>query len=147
MPNGVIPTANQPLSTVAPRQSIPFVDPKTGNLSSTGMQVLQQLYGLVNGMNRIIPCNCTNVGNSYTLTFLPIAPVYKQYSSYDTFAFEASGTNTAASTAQVVTNSGTLARLSILNLSGAPVGAGAISLNVQYFVTFADGYGPAFVIR
>lgn len=142
-----IPVDNQPPPTVAPRQGLPFVDIKTGCLSETGMQVLQQLYGLVNGMNRIIPCNSSNAGNVYTLTMLSVSPIYKKYASYDTFAFLASAANTGNVTAKVVTSAGTLATLPVLHINGTQLAANDILAGSQYFFTFSDGYGPGFVSR
>jgi hypothetical protein len=134
-----IATGAQPTPTVAPQAKIPFVDTQTGLPATTSVQFMQQLYGLVNAMNRIVPCNCTNSGNVYTLTVLSASPVYKGYSSYDQFPFVASASSTGSVTALVMTNSGALATLNVYKANGATqAGNGDITINLQYFLTYVD---------
>lgn len=134
--------------TVAPQSRLPFVDIKTGILTETGKQFLTQLYNQYVGTCRIIPCDCTNVGNVYTLTMDGVQPVYAGYADGDTFAFIASATSTNLVTAAIVTATGALATKNVYKgLSQAT--ANDITINYQYFLTFANSVaaGGSFALR
>lgn len=103
---------------VAPNAKIPFVD-AGGKLTVTSILFLQQLYQFVVATSRIFSCNCTNVGNVYSLTLLATAPLLKQYSDYDIFAFVASAGSTGAVTANVTNDSGTFATIKVYKANGA----------------------------
>jgi hypothetical protein len=49
------------------RENLPFVDPRTGNLSSSGALFLEELWRQVVAGFVTVPCVVTNVGNFYTL--------------------------------------------------------------------------------
>lgn len=133
---------------VAPIKGLPFVDVKTGVLTQTAQQFMQQMFSFMVGTSRLIPCTCTNVGNVYTLTQFGIGPVVRAFQDYDTFVINASALSTGAATAKVINSNGdSLGTLSVLTAAGAATGAGGQLANGgQYFLTYASAF-PGLVLR
>ncbi len=139
-----------PIPIVAPQIKIALVDER-GILTKTGQQFAQQIWAFNAGMSRLIPCNCTNVGNVYTWTQLGVGPHIAQYASFDQFGFVASATSGGSVTANVTTNEGALATLKVYITNGSSqAGANDIVVNLHYWATFVDsldGGAGGFVIR
>lgn len=133
-----------------PNVSIQFVEKDTGVLSNTGQSLLQGYFKSINGLTPTVSCNCTNVGNVYTLTPLNISPIVLNYYSYCGFAFVASGTSTGATTATIVPNTGSLPTLPILkNHGAAPAAGGDLTTGLFYVMRYVDslnGGNGAFVL-
>lgn len=122
-----------------PSPRVPAVDPNTGQLSTTGMQMLQQMWTSVNGLSPTVSCNAAFSLNLYTLTPVEIAPRVKNYYSYWSFAFVAPATSTGAVTATVVPATGSLASLPVYTNNGAAqANAGDITINLFYLLYFVD---------
>jgi len=146
-----IPAAAQVPDLVAPQLRLQTVDPDTGIATQRAHQFNQQHHNFLNGMNRIIPCNCTNVANLYTLTTLSMGPLVTQYADYDMFGFVASATSTGLVTANVATPTGTFATLNVYKTNGsAQATLNDITINLQYFFTYVDSLSAGaggFVLR
>lgn len=133
-----IAAASQPSPTVAPRQSIQFVDTQTGLLTQPGIQFLQQLYQFITCTNRLIPCNATGA-NLITLTMLQVQPAVSQYVSHDTYSAVAQNTTSGPVTAQVVTQNGSLGVLNVYKSNGSTQATtGDIVAGLHYLFTFVD---------
>lgn len=146
MTTGIIPSSAIPTPIQAPLKGFPFVDPATGNLTTTSQQLLQQMYAYIVSMGRIFPCNCTNVGNVYTLTTLPVAPLVNQYADGDMFSFHASASSTGTVTANVVARGTTLGTLGVFT---AGLANASLTNNFHYiatFTVFVPG-SPSFIVR
>jgi len=138
---------------VPPNIRIKFVETdkeKDGMLSNTGQSMLQGWFKNLNGLTPTISCECTNVGDVYTLTPLNISPIVLEYYSFASFAFVASGTSGGATTATVVPNTGSLPTLPILKTHGsAPAAGGDLTSGlfyVMYYVDTLNGGNGAFVL-
>ncbi|HDA7928944.1 TPA: hypothetical protein O5V78_002721, partial [Staphylococcus aureus] len=96
-----ISTAATGTPITKPNGVFPFVDLTTGNLTEHGLQVLNQYYNFIVGMNRITPCNATGT-NVITLTPLTASPLIEKYVDYEIYAFVAANSSTGAVTMTVV---------------------------------------------
>lgn len=132
-----IPASAQIPSLLQPAQKNPFVD-GAQLLTNNGWQVLQGIFGFVNGTCRIIPCNASGT-NVITLTMLQVSPLVKGYFDYDTYRAVAANTSTGTVTALVVTPQGTLATLKVFKSNGASQAtAGDIVSGLLYDFTYVD---------
>ena len=121
-----------------PNGVFPFVDLTTGNLTEHGLQVLNQYYNFIVGMNRITPCNATGT-NVITLTPLTASPLIEKYVDYEIYAFVAANSSTGAVTMTVVPRDGTLATVKAYKTNGsAQAGNGDISANSLYLAIYND---------
>ncbi|HDA7256740.1 TPA: hypothetical protein O5U21_001979 [Staphylococcus aureus] len=110
----------------------------TGNLTEHGLQVLNQYYNFIVGMNRITPCNATGT-NVITLTPLTASPLIEKYVDYEIYAFVAANSSTGAVTMTVVPRDGTLATVKAYKTNGsAQAGNGDISANSLYLAIYND---------
>ena len=100
-----IPAAAQIPSLLQPAQRNPFVD-SASLLTNNGWQVLQGMFGFINGTCRIIPCNASGT-NVITLTTLQVSPLIQGYYDYDTYRAVAANTSTGSVTALVAVTSST----------------------------------------
>lgn len=132
-----IPSTAQAPPIQAPILKFPWVDIKTGILTLTAQQFIQQLFQFVVGMNRVIPCTCTHSSNNYALTSLSPSPLIKQYADYDIYAFVASATSGGISSANLVTNGSAFQSLLLYKSNGATlVGAGDIVSGSLYLAIY-----------
>lgn len=121
-----------------PTGLFPFVDPKTGNLSDHGLQLLNQYYNFIVGMNRLTPCNATGT-NIITLTPLASSPLIAGYIDYEVYTFVAANGSTGSVTMTVVPQIGTLATLKAYKTNGsAQAGNTDIVAGSLYFAIFND---------
>lgn len=143
----VSPNPRIPLVNVAPARtdlsgnqlSPDQSPPQQGQLSVTGLQVLQQMFTSINGMTPTIACNATNVSNLYTLTPADVSPRVPNYFDYWSFAFVASATSTGPVTATVMPVTGALPTLKVYKTHGsAQAGAGDITNGLFYVVYYVD---------
>ena len=81
-----------------PNNVFQFVDPQSGILSEHGIQLMNQWYNFIVGMNRITPCNATGK-NTITLTPLTASPLIEKYVDYEIFTFVAEQTSDGSVTA------------------------------------------------
>lgn len=144
-----IPASFQVDALLEAAQRIGFVD-SSGILTNNGWQVIEGLFGFINGTNRIIPCNASGT-NVITLTMLATAPLVKGYRDYDTYRAVAANTSTGAVTALVVTPQGSLATIPVYKNNGAAQATtGDITAGLLYDFTYADvlnGGSGGFVLR
>lgn len=133
-----------------PNGSFPFVDPKTGNLSDAGLQLLSDWRDFIVGMNRATPCNATGK-NVITLTPLTACPLIEKYADYDIYTFVAEQTSDASVTMTVVPRKGALTTLKAYKTNGAAqAGAGDIVAGSLYLAVYNDALDAAaggFVIK
>jgi len=121
-----------------PLGDLPFVDTTTGNLSDHGLQLLNQYYNFIVGMNRLTPCNASGT-NIITLTPLTASPLIEKYQDFEVFTFVAAATSSGSVTMTVVPRKGTLATLKAYKTSGAAqAGAGDIVSGSLYFAIYND---------
>ncbi|HDA7126307.1 TPA: hypothetical protein O5T86_001311 [Staphylococcus aureus] len=133
-----ISTAATGTPITKPNGVFPFVDLTTGNLTEHGLQVLNQYYNFIVGMNRITPCNATGT-NVITLTPLTASPLIEKYVDYEIYAFVAANSSTGAVTMTVVPRDGTLATVKAYKTNGsAQAGNGDISANSLYLAIYND---------
>lgn len=145
-----IPAAFQVDALLEPAQRIGFTD-ENGILTNNGWQVIEGLFGFINGTNRIIPCNASGT-NVVTLTMLATAPLIKGYRDYDTYRAVAVNTSTGAVTALVVTQEGAaLGTVPVYKNNGAaPASTGDITAGLLYDFTYVDSLNSGaggFVLR
>lgn len=128
----------------------PFVDKETGNLSDHGLQLLNQWYNFIVGMNRLTPCNASGT-NVVTLTPLAASPLISGYADYEVYSFVAAATSTGNVTMTVVPANGVLATLKAFKTNGAAQATtGDVVLGSHYTATFVDSLDSGnggFVIR
>lgn len=136
--------------------SAPLVE-KTGELSTRGVQRMEQLRGYVSGMGRIIPCSCSSLSNVLTLT--PNghgdedgdAPRIEGYVFGDIYLFVADANSTGSVTATVVPKTGTLATLKVyINGGASQAGAADVTSGHVYLGVYAynlDANAGGIVIR
>ena len=121
-----------------PTGVFPFVDPQTGNLSDHGLQLLNQYYNFIVGMNRLTPCNASGT-NIISLTPLASSPLITGYVDYEIYTFVAAATTSGVVTMTVVPASGALATLKAYKTSGAAQATtGDIVSGSLYFAIFND---------
>jgi hypothetical protein len=144
-----IPAAFQVPSLLAPAQRTPFVD-DASMLSNNGWQVLQGMFGFINGMNRIIPCNASGT-NVITLTMLQVSPLVQGYFDFDTYRAVAVATSTGTVTALVATPQGNLGTVKVFKSNGAAQATtGDIVSGLLYdfvYVDSLDSGNGGFVLR
>lgn len=134
-----VPAANTPKPILSPTTRVPFTDPDSGILTSTGLQLMQQYFMAINGLSPTISCNVAFSSNVYTLTPLNIAPNVPNYIDYWGFAFVAPATSTGAASATIVPNTGSLPTLPVFkNNGGTATIAGDIVLGSFYVLYFVD---------
>jgi hypothetical protein len=121
-----------------PNGIFPFVDPQTGNLSDHGLQLLNQWYNFIVGMNRLTPCNASGT-NVISLTPLASSPLITGYVDYEVYTFVAANGSTGSVTMTVVPDTGTLATLKAFKTSGASQAGNAdIVAGSLYFAIYND---------
>lgn len=124
---------------LSPNPRIPWIDAQTGQLSTTGLQMLQQMFTAIQGLTPTIACDEAFAANVYTLTPVNIAPNVPNYFDYWSFAFVATNTSTGSVTATVVPRTGTLPTLKVYKTNGsAQAGAGDIVSGLFYVLYFVD---------
>ena len=135
---------------IPPNTSLPLTS-QQGVLTTTGLQMLQQIQQAIKGLTPTVSCNCSNVSNVYTLTPLNIAPNVSNYYSYWGFAFVASATSTGLITATIVPNTGTLPTLPVYKTNGsAQATTNDITINLFYLLYYVDSLNSGnggFVIK
>jgi hypothetical protein len=145
-----ISTAATPTPISKPNGLFPFIDVKTGCLTEHGLQLMNQYYNFVVGMNRVTPCNATGT-NLITLTPLAASPLITAYSDYEVYSFVAANSSGAAVTMTVVPRDGALATLKAYVANGATQAqAGDIIAGSHYTATYVDALDAGaggFVIR
>lgn len=115
-----------------------FVDPDTGLLSEHGLQLLNQWYNFIVGMNRLTPCNASGK-NVITLTPLTASPLITGYVDYEIYSFVAAQTSDGSVTGTVVPASGTLSTVKVYKTSGAAqAGAGDVVAGSLYLAIYND---------
>jgi hypothetical protein len=133
-----VPSTAQVTPLDAPT-SYPTTDQSTGMATPTHKQWMQRVFDFINTTNRVIPCNCTNVGNVYTLTLLNPQPLVTQYNDYDIYVAVASATSTGLVTAKVVTTARTFSTINVYKTNGsAQATTGDIVSGSLYFWIFND---------
>lgn len=121
-----------------PTTFFPFVDPQTGNLSDHGLQLLNQWYNFIVGMNRLTPCNASGT-NVITLTPLSSSPLISGYVDYEVYTFVAVNGSTGSVTMTVVPQTGALATLKAYKTNGAAqAGNTDIVAGSLYFAIYND---------
>jgi len=144
-----IPASAQIPSLLQPAQRNPFVD-EASLLTNNGWQVLQGMFGFINGTCRIIPCNASGT-NVITLTMLQVSPLVQGYYDHDTYRAVAAATSTGTVTALVATPQGNLATLKVFKSNGAAQATtGDIVSGLLYDFTYVDsldGNNGGFVVR
>lgn len=121
-----------------PDGSFPFVDPQTGNLSAHGLQLLNQYYNFIVGMNRLTPCNASGT-NVITLTPLSSSPLITGYVDYEVYTFVAANGSTGSVTMTVVPTTGALATLKAYKTNGSSqAGNTDIVAGSLYFAIYND---------
>lgn len=133
-----------------PTGIFPFVDPQTGNLSDHGLQLLNQYYNFIVGMNRLTPCNASGT-NIITLTPLASSPLITGYVDYEIYTFTAAATTSGPVTMTVVPDTGTLATLKAYKTNGsAQATSGDLvsgSLYLAIYNDALDGGSGGFVVK
>jgi hypothetical protein len=116
----------------------PFIDVKTGCLTDHGIQIFNQWYNFIVGMNRITPCNASGT-NVITLTPLTASPLIEKYTDYEVFSFVAANTSTGSVTMTVVPRDGSLATLKAYKTNGsAQAGSGDVVSGSLYLAIYND---------
>lgn len=110
-----------------------------GQLSSTGLQMLQQMFSAIQGLTPTITCDVVSSSNVYTLTPVNISPNVPNYFDYWSFAFVADATSTGLVTATVVPRTGALPTLPVYKTNGsAQATTNDITLGLFYVLYFVD---------
>lgn len=124
-----------PIQIIPPNTRIQLVDPKTGILTTSGLQFLQQVWSQIVDTNQITPCTADHTSNLYTLTPFPTPPSFNQspYSDYSIYSFVAPFTSTGSVTAQVASLG--VKKVYITNGS-AQAGANDITINLLYLLIY-----------
>jgi hypothetical protein len=126
-----------------PNGVFPFVDISTGLLTEHGLQLMNQIYNFIVGMNRITPCNATGK-NMITLTPLAASPLIEKYVDYEVFAFVAAETSDGSVTMTVAPKNGTLSTLKAYKSSGATqAGSGDVVAGSLYLAIYNDALDSA----
>lgn len=115
-----------------------FVDLQTGCLTEHGLQIMNQYYNFIVGMNRITPCNASGT-NVITLAPLAASPLIEDYKDYEIFSFVAANTSSGSVTATVVPKKGALATIKVYKTNGAAqAGAGDVVAGSLYLAIYND---------
>lgn len=133
-----IPASAQIPGLLQASQNPAIVDPKTGNLTTYGFSIFDQMYHFMLGTCRIIPCNPSTASNVITLTLLPTSPRVIQYADYDRFSFVADVTSTGNVTAKIVTLDGSLSTLNVYKTMSTQAAAGDIVSGSFYDFVYID---------
>lgn len=145
-----ISTAAKGTPLSKPDGVFPFVDMQTGNLTQRGLQLLNQYYNFIVGMNRLTPCNASGT-NLVTLTPLTASPLIEKYVDYEIYTFVAENTSSGVVTMTVVPRDGTLATLKAYDGNGATQATTgdlvAGSLYLAIYNDALDGGAGGFVIK
>lgn len=145
-----IPASARAQTPGEPNQRVALVDPQTGNLSSSGVGILTDMYNYFVGTSRVIPCEETGT-NVLALTMLKVSPLINQYNDYDVYKFVAAATSTGNVTAFVTTPHGALPTLNVYKTNGsAQATTGDVQIGLQYDLTYVDSLNSAaggFVLR
>lgn len=133
-----------------PNGLFPVVDITTGCFTEHGLQILNQWYNFIVGMNRFTPCNATGT-NVITLTPLTASPLIEKYADYEVFTFVAENNSTGAVTMTVVPRDGTLSTLKAYVSGGSTqANTGDITAGRLYFAIYndaLDGGAGGFVLK
>lgn len=133
-----IPAGFQPRALLPLQKGIAAIDPRTGNWTDYGFNLMSDFRNAINGVNKIIPCVATGT-NLITLTPNPVSPPIERYNDYDIFSFVAANNSTAAVTATVVPLRGTLATVKVYKTNGAAqAGSGDVVAGSLYLAIFND---------
>ncbi len=133
-----ITTAATATPIAKPNSVAAFVNSETGALSEHGVQLLNNWYNSIVGMNRVTPCNASGT-NVITLTPLTASPLIEKYSDYELYAFKAENTSTGAVTMTVAPKTGTLATLKVYKQGGLnQAGTGNVNSGRMYLALYAD---------
>lgn len=133
-----ISTAATGTPITKPNGVFPFVDLTTGNLTEHGLQVLNQYYNFIVGMNRITPCNASGT-NVITLTPLTASPLIEKYVDYEVYSFVAANTSSGSVTMTVAPRDGSLATLKAYKTNGsAQAGSGDVVSGSHYLAIYND---------
>lgn len=145
-----IPAAATPSPLAKPNGVFPVIDPQTGCLTEHGIQLFNQYYNSINGMNRLTPCNAAGQ-NAITLTPLDASPLIDKYTDFEGYSFIAVNTTTGNVTMTVTPRDGTLATVKAYKTNG---GAQATtndivggSFYIAFYVDSMDGGAGGFVIK
>lgn len=145
-----IATAAKGTPLSRPDGIIPVVDIQTGCWSQRGLQLLNQYYNFMVGMNRLTPCNAAGK-NVVTLTPMDASPLIEKYVDYEVYTFVAEQTSDASVTMTVVPRDGALATLKAYKTNGAAqAGSGDLVAGSLYFAIYNDALDTAaggFVIK
>lgn len=133
-----------------PNGGFPFIEPSTGCLTEHGLQLLNQYYNFMVGMNRLTPCNASGT-NVITLTPLDASPLIEKYVDYEVFSFVAANTSTGDVTMTVVPRKGTLSTLKAYKTNGsAQATTNDVVAGLLYLAIYndaLDGGAGGFVIK
>lgn len=131
-----------PIQIIPPNTRIQLVDPKTGILTTSGIQLLQQIWTQIVDTNQIIPCTALNSSNQYNLTPFPTPPSFNlpKYSDYSIYSFVSPFTSTGNVTAQV----GMLGVINVYKNNGAAqAAANDIVLGSIYLLVYNSNLNSA----
>ena len=147
-----IPASAQSTAILPPNSSVPIINPKNGLLTVAGMNLIQQIQSLINGLTPTIACEATFASNVYTLDPLSISPQpnTNYYLDYVSFAFVAPANSTGPVTATIVPASGSLPTLPVyINNGATQANSGDITVYRQYTLTYVSSLGTegGFVLR
>lgn len=121
-----------------PNQVFPFIDLETGCLTGHGLQIMNQYYNFIVGMNRFTPCNATGT-NIITLTPLAASPLIEAYADFEVYTFVAENNSSSTVTMTVVPKKGTLATLKAYKSNGATqANTGDVVAGSLYFAIYND---------
>lgn len=121
-----------------PNGMFPFTDLQTGCLTEHGLQIMNQYYNFIVGMNRVTPCNASGK-NLITLTPLAASPLIEKYTDYELYSFVAEQTSDGSVTATVVPKKGALATVKVYKTNGAAqAGAGDVVAGSLYLAIYND---------
>lgn len=133
-----ISTAATGTPITKPNGVFPFVDVTTGTLTEHGLQVLNQYYNFIVGMNRITPCNASGT-NIITLTPLTASPLIEKYVDYEVYSFVAANSSSGSVTMTIVPRDGALATLKAYKTNGsAQAGNGDVVAGSLYLAIYND---------
>ncbi len=122
-----------------PNNVFQFTDPETGILSEHGVQLMNQWYNFIVGMNRLTPCNASTTTNVITLTPLTASPLIEKYVDYEVFSFVADANSTGNVTGTVVPRKGILATVKFYKDNGATqAGNGDVVAGSLYLGVYND---------
>lgn len=134
-----------------PRRQTPFIDPRSGELTTHGLQMLDELWRQIAAGHVIIPCQATTAANVITLAPKMHEEGARAYGDHMTFAAVADATTTGAVTAMVASPSRTLSTIKVYKDGGSTqAGNNDIILNRLYLFIYnsaLDSAAGGFVLK